>query len=29
VRTLLDPVTDVVPLPEVQVPAPVPQVGLP
>jgi putative nucleotidyltransferase with HDIG domain len=29
VRTLLDPVTDVVPLPEVQVPAPLPQVGLP
>jgi putative nucleotidyltransferase with HDIG domain len=29
VRTLLDPVTDVVPLPEVQLPAPLPQVGLP
>jgi hypothetical protein len=29
VRTLLDPVTDVVPLPDVQVPAPLPQVGLP
>jgi putative nucleotidyltransferase with HDIG domain len=29
VRTLLDPVTDAVPLPEVQLPAPLPQVGLP
>ena len=29
VRTLLDPVTDIVPLPDVQLPAPLPQVQLP